>query len=575
MSSKHKQNVIIYGTGEYGKLAYEILHNEYNIVAFSDSNIDRIGKNIKGIEIVSPDRINEFCFSSIIVAISRYREPAHSLVDRGLNNIRVFVPFYSKTNGSLTCELKDYYRKEAKKIDRQIIWNRPNKSQTKYNKNSFSNRKVLIIAPFFPPEGGGGVQRTLKFAKYLWRYGYEPVVLTKGYADLINGVDYSMESEKADFSCVTFQSVPVIFDEFDENDQNDLFSIIFEITKNKKMEERFLGEYAKKKDRILPDKWLIWTYNVIKELDNILDITTFDVVFTTMSPYSSSILGFYLKKKYGLKWVLDYRDSWTLNDYCMNTYYKGRMDSRELERDLEISLIKQTDYVVAASEVICEDIKKNVNAVRTKTITNGYDESDFNSIEPITMPYFQILYNGSVYANRDPSLMLEMINCLIEEGLIDSENIRIVFNGYIEKKVEALLIDKDKYNIVVMNGFLTHEKSIRMAMGANVLFLNGEYNEGAYYFYTGKIFEYIRTGKPIISFSSPYGVHYEMIEKTGLGITATQDDKEKIKAFVLRYYKAWKSGFVPEKGNHATGVFQFSREYLTGQLARVFEEVLQ
>lgn len=566
---------IIFGIGEYGREAYDLLKDKYSEILFSDNNEKKWGDMFCGKEIISPDMICSYYDYDIIIAIlKQYKIVGRQLLKMGCNNIKVFSPFFDIDCGEKKYKLSDFKVEincDKVKFKRNLFAN-----PSFHNKRSGGNgesKKVLIIANKFPPCGGSGVQRPLKFAKYLKRFDYIPTVVAQGFSSDYLHMDYSLLKDIDDVELIHIQSEPILEEDLKYEERQLLYNLYYSLVRSDQWMEEF-NVFMEDNGHILPDLDMIWVVKCIDELCKKCDLHRFDIVFTTSAPYSSHIIGYYLKWKYGLKWIMDYRDPWCLNDYGMQTFYFNRKGTWQLEKELELSLLRNTDYVTGFAEQYEKDIKKYVPIIRYKTITNGYDEDDFSDLAYKNNQRFTFVYNGLLYNQYDVSI-IDYINELIDEGLIPQKECQLILNGRINKNLYPNVINKDKYGILINNGYLSHIESLQLCMSANVLLLFGCFNEGAYYYYTGKIFEYLRIGIPILSFSSPYGLHYELIERRGRGITATYDNKVKIRDFIIGQYKYWKENGHPIRYEVDNYIRHFQRERLTGELAKVFDEIME
>ncbi len=572
--TKNKKEIIIYGTGKYGILAYQNLKSEFNILCFSDSNSAVWDTQIMGIAILSPEKIISYSNAIVVIAIAQYKKPLAYLKSLGIFYIAVFLPYYNLVKLKEEFGIKQIFSEHSTRIEnppsRSIgFWN--NHSETEND----SGVNVIMIAAEFPPLGGSGVQRTSKYAKYLMQYGYKPIILTRGYAEgRTRVIDNTLSNEMIDVPVLRILDEPCIYEELNSDEKKELTTLFEAIVNDEEWRKRFDAFVFSENGRLLPDNNIIWVYKVIKAIDNYLNIQDYPLVYTSVNPYSDAILGFYFKKKYGVKWIIDYRDAWCLNEYCMNTVYRIRQDSFWLERQLEVQLLEETDYVVAASEPICSDIKRVIKGARTKCITNGYDEDDFSGIQVHHSDTFDICYNGVLYNHYNVLELLDILGEMISDGLLVADKVRLVFNTLNYKIFEEQITNKDKYGIVTYNGYLSHLDSLASMMSASLLVVFGGYGDGAYYVYTGKIFEYLRSGNPILSFSEHYGLHFDMIEAKGLGITVKPDEKDRIKKYIKLIYDNWCDGKKAIVDRKLDYVKSYSREALTKQLSEVFDEVL-
>lgn len=226
-----------------------------------------------------------------------------------------------------------------------------------------------------------------------------------------------------------------------------------------------------------------------------------DIIYTTGNPYSTYFLGYYIKKKYGTRWVQDYRDPWMTNQFYLDNYYDNKKESETLQRQLENALIQFSDAVVAVAPDMAKEYitEYSIPEEKVHLITNGYDEDDFGNVAAgcEKNKQFTLCYNGTIYVDRNPLKLLKSINELIDEKQIKEDEIQWIFNGVIDISWKRQMDSADRYHIIKYNGQLTHLESIESAMGSDLLVLFGAEGEAAKIVYTGKVFEYIRMYKPV------------------------------------------------------------------------------
>lgn len=565
-----EEKIIIFGASDNGIAACRFLSDNNEILFVCDNNPKKWDTELGGYRVVPPKRIAEHREAIVVLAlVKRYNEVLEQLREMQIYNVWQYVEYCNLISQSIESRLRRIPNENN--IPLSLPYNKRivcNQIACRDDKN-----RVLIFSNYFPPIAGSGVQRPLKFAKYLKNFGYKPIVVTRGWCEKNLSMDYSFLEELQDVEIIRIEDSPIYPEELISEDYEILYSLFTSLG----MEGCWLQEYTRilKKDWItIPDADVVWVCSCIKEIVEKVDLNSISLVYTTIGPYSSALFGAYFKLKYGMKWVLDYRDPWCLNDYNMENFYQFRLGRREFEKKLEIGLLKTADHITSSAEYFCDDFKRCYPNIKTTCITNGYDEEDFRNINVSASlrDQFTLLFNGYIYDNYDIDFVLEVINELILEGHMDARKTRLEFNGSNPSNFSSF-IEKDKYGIVRYNGYLSHQESLESLFGANILLLFGLFGEGAYAGYSGKLFEYLRTGLPILSISSPYGVQYELIEEHGHGITATPNNKQKMKDFILTYYNEWECGTPLRVMQPDDYVKSFSREYLTARLAQVFDDV--
>ncbi|RCX09109.1 glycosyltransferase involved in cell wall biosynthesis [Anaerobacterium chartisolvens] len=411
------------------------------------------------------------------------------------------------------------------------------------------NKKVLMIAHQFPPVGGSGVQRTTKFVKYLHRFGWEPVVLTRDS----KGMTLTDES--------LLKDIPEKTKIFRTNPWNllELPGIL-----------KLFGKVINRKV-LIPDGERLWQFFSKGSAANIVASEGIELIYTTSYPYSSHLMGLYLKKKFPLiPWVADFRDEWTKNPNIQDYNYNFIRTS--MEKNMEDSILEKADCVIANTPVMMENFLEDRPSLRDKfvVIPNGYDEEDFRDIphSPPENDVFTVTYTGLLYGRRKPDTFLEAVSRLLHEGLLDRRLIRIDLVGHFNSEALDNLIRRfDLGGIVKVFPYMKHKESILKLMSSDALLMVAGAGEEA--FYLGKIFEYMRTGRPILAVVPENGAAAELIRDTGTGLVSDSSDVDKTKHNIFELFNGWKSGesiLSPSMEK----ISRFERCTLTEQLCKAF-----
>ena len=409
--------------------------------------------------------------------------------------------------------------------------------------------KVLIIANLFPPIGGSGVQRSVKFVKYLRNYGYDPVVLTRK-TDSSRVNDETLLKDIPD-SVLVYRTRACEFAEL-----KGIFYIF--------------GKIISK--LMIPDGQYLWSRLARRTAIDIIKKYNIKKVYTTSTPYSAHLLGLYIKNKLpDIKLVVDFRDEWTNNPYILDKpYNKIRMG---IERRMERKVLNTADFIIANTPVMKDNFLKNNNMEDEKfyVIPNGYDEEDFLGYDKksVKNKKFTMVYTGSLYGRRKPDTFFEALKQLLEENKIDRNKICVKLIGnYHNDKLQTLI---DSYNLtkqIEILGYVSHDVCIKYQMECDSLVLIEGSGRGGNAFYTGKIFEYMNTGKPVLALL-PDGVAADLIREANIGLVANTDDIKQIKENMIKYYEMWEKGKLIIKPVKNV-IKQYERKKLTEKLALVF-----
>lgn len=436
-------------------------------------------------------------------------------------------------------------------------------------------KQVLVLAYDFPPAGGGGVQRTAKFVKYLCDTEWTPIVLT------VKNPLYLLRDE------TLCQEIPPTVQVFKTNEwlPNKLFLSLRDKlrrgSKNERNKEdgdlkekpvsqnfmrRFVRSLAMKVSQwMMPDLHLAWVFPALFRAYRLTRSHQPQILFATSPPFSVLLTAYLLYKLCGIPYVVDFRDAWTLNPLRLNTP-KGRR-----EAFLEKRVLSAADSVVFATDIMQADYERYYPTLSGKfvTITNGYDEADFSDLIPKLLPGISIVYMGRVTPKLKLENFLIALKKIFQEEPTLRGDVRLYFVG------DVYMTQKDKIDVHGLQdigtfvGYLPHQEAIEYAAGADVLLLLGS---GDLAEMTGKIFEYLRVCRPIFAVVPRESVAAKLIQQTGHGQVAQFDEIEEIKIKLSELLLDIKSGKKWQLDlNEKTK--QFERGHQACQLASLFDRV--
>lgn len=443
-------------------------------------------------------------------------------------------------------------------------------------------KNILIVAYYYPPLGGGGVQRTLKFAKYLNKMGYNISILTVGNdsstvcdSSLSNDINNSIKIFRTEDKKVL--NLRKIFVKKNTNSNNTITNkvkvknnIFKRIKKNIVLSIKKILIYIYN-NIYIPDEQFSWKKITVTKGIDIIRKEKIDIIYSTSGPYTDHLVAYELKKKTGIPWIADFRDAWVSNPFVDYSLL-----SKKINYTLEKKVVKCADAVISVSQPIINDfISRYGKSMSEKyyVLTNGYDETDFKQYTSDSLSKkFTIIYNGSLYGKRSPRNFLEAVSNLIEKNKIQKEDIIIQFVGEIGNyAMNDMNYFINKYdNILKFVNYLPHLQSIKNLENASSLLLIIEDGRGSNGIYTGKIFEYIRSGKNIIGVV-PEGVAKELILETNTGFCAHPNKVEEIEDAVYNSYLLWKNKQI-NLDIKIDKIESYSRENLTKRLAEIIEK---
>ena len=424
-----------------------------------------------------------------------------------------------------------------------------------------SKKKVLIITYYWPPAGGSGVQRWLKFVKYLRDFDIEPVIYTvdnPGYVindkSLINEIPNSIETLRQ----------PI----FEPNSILNFFG-----TKTNKESAGFLNpnpnfigkiiQYIRA-NYFIPDARKFWIKPSVKFLSNYLEKNPVDVIITTGPPHSLHLIGLHLKKKKDIKWISDFRDPWTEIDYFhqMPLNKKAKKKHHQLEREV----LKNSDSVIVVGNTMRDQYLKETDKV--VTISNGFDTSDNKEVSHLDI-FFSITHVGMMNADRNPSDLWKILKEICLENPDFKSDLKIRLIGKIAKEVSHDLNIFDS-GITEVVDYVSYAEVKKYQLETQVLLLCINNVPSARGIITGKIFEYLQAKRPILAIGPEDGDAAEILKNTNSGSIFGFENKQKLKQHILELYKDYKKNQLIVNSEN---IEQYHRRELTRKLAHLVRSI--
>lgn len=423
-------------------------------------------------------------------------------------------------------------------------------------------KKVLIITYYWPPAGGSGVQRWLKFSKYLRDFEIEPVIYTidnPSYPIL----DKSSESEIPKDLEILKQAI------FEPNSMLSFFG------RNNKKESAgflnpnptFLGKIVQyiRANYFIPDARKFWIQPSVNFLSNYLENNHIDAIITTGPPHSMHLIGLELKKKLGIKWISDFRDPWTEIDYFQQLPLTKKATKKH--QDLEQEVLRKSDMVVVVGETMKEKFLQHTK--RIEVLTNGFDTIEDLSTQKLDEK-FSITHVGLMNSDRNPTILWEVLNEISNTNLNFKNDLRIKLIGKLDDAVIQDLKVFD-HNTIETIPYLDHKDVSKYQASSQVLLLSINEVPSAKGIITGKIFEYLQAKRPILAIGPEDGDAAMILKNTNAGTIIGFKNKTVLKATILNLYKDYKEGVLFVK---SINIEQYHRKNITSQLAEVIKKVV-
>jgi glycosyltransferase involved in cell wall biosynthesis len=398
-------------------------------------------------------------------------------------------------------------------------------------------KNLLIVSYYFPPSGGPGVQRVLKFVKYLREFDVRPVVLTVENGDFPVR-DESLMHEIPD-DVKVYRSK--IFEPYKlyrkltgkpDNAPVDVNNI------PKAGEKRSLVETlaeAVRSNFFIPDARIGWLSHAARLGEKIIRDERIDCLYSSSPPYTSALVARALKRKTNLPWIAGFRDPWT---GFLSTPIRYGL-AKKIDEGLERSVYGECDRMEVAWRGIAKDFQKkypDIDASKIVHIENGFDDEDIPKIDFPRNEKFTVCYTGSMYGKRSPEQFLAAVKMLVEQGKVDASKIKLKFIGRFAANMMPLFEEPTLKNSIEVKSYMPHGESVLELLKSDALLLVVDDTDGSEEIVPGKVYEYIGTARPVITLA-PEGAIAALIRETNAGTVAYFRHQIEIADAFLKYYE--------------------------------------
>jgi len=411
-------------------------------------------------------------------------------------------------------------------------------------------KQVLFIAYYFPPLGGAGVQRTLKFVKYLREFGWNASVLTV-HTKRSTLTDLTLLNEVPPDTIIYRTMAPALPTRVPWKIRNSI--------------ARWF---------LVVDEQIGWLPVAVRRGKELLQSSGIDALVSSSAPYTSHLIGYQLRDIAQIPWVADFRDPWIDN---LTTQYPTRLHASLAQR-FEQRVITRADRTLVVSEPMRAAILKRYTGLpedQVITLTNGYDPADFVNTTPPSEQNskFTITYTGSFYANaRSPSNFLAALKKCLDDQRIPRDKIRVVLVGNLASKINDDIHQLNLSDVIQITGYVPHRSSISYLHQSDLQLLIIGSLPGSQAIFTGKIFEYLASNKPILALAPP-GAACDLILEARAGEVVAPDDIGEIANQLCMFYTKWVSGRL-HLNSDLSVIQRYDRRQLTQQLAEILDNLV-
>ncbi|MCB9002198.1 MAG: glycosyltransferase [Bacteroidales bacterium] len=429
-------------------------------------------------------------------------------------------------------------------------------------------KRVLIITYYWPPSGGAPVQRWLKFAKYLERFGWQPVIYTPENPESFYDDESLMRDVPKDIEIVKSH----IWEPYD----------IYRMLTGKKGEKIAVGFTSADKKKgvshnllmwlrgnlLIPDPRIFWVNPSVRFLKKYLKENPVDVVVTTGPPHSLHLIGLKLKRKLKVKWLADFRDPWT-NIYYIDDLKLGKI-AKSIHSRLERKVVSCADIVTVVSRGM-KNYFESVGASNIEILTNGFDREDWKRCDITQDKSFTITHVGTLTPFSNPVSVWQALSELCKSNATFNSSLVIRLVGHVDSKVleyikQCGLIDK-----TVIVGQVTHDDALKYQLRSQVLLLaipNVINSEGIL---TGKFFEYMAANRKILAVGSKRSDLIKILKDTRVGDLVEYDNVAETKGIIENYFEFYLLNQLNSNGYNAE---VYSRVEITRKLANILDKML-
>lgn len=431
-------------------------------------------------------------------------------------------------------------------------------------------KKVLIVTYYWPPAGGPGVQRWLKFVKYLPEFGVEPVVYVPENPTYPI-VDESLLKEVPKNTKIISQP---IFEPYE-------LAKYFSPKKVKTMSSGLISEEKKQSfieksllfirgNFFIPDARKFWVKPSAKFLSEYLSAENIDAIITTGPPHSLHLIGLELKKsqKKKLHWIADFRDPWTTIGYQEKLLLTK--SSKEKHRKLETDVLQSADLILTTSFSTKGEFQ-NKTKKPIETITNGFDDLEWKKEIPLDEK-FTFSHIGSLLSGRNPENLWKAISELLQENSAFRKAFKLRLIGKVSSDVLHSLKKFGLEEYVDLVGYVSHEKAMEFQQKSQILLLLEIDNPITQGIIPGKLFEYMHSNRPILAVGPKNWDAAKIVVETSTGNYFEYGEKEKIKQQIATYFFEFQKGTLRTEPQ---GIEKYSRRELAKKLSALLKKGLR
>jgi glycosyltransferase involved in cell wall biosynthesis len=408
-------------------------------------------------------------------------------------------------------------------------------------------QRLLMIAYYFPPLGGAGVQRSAKFAKYLARLGWQVKVITvvpPSFELLDTSLEAEIHSDSIEVNRVPYRAR---FRQFDKLPGGWRLRAL-------------LDDWLQ-----FPDRMQGWFAPALAVCEKIYRENPGIPIFSTSAPYTAHLIARELKRRYGSLWIADFRDEWSQNPY-LSTVTGYHLQRHQKAEQL---VLNEANVIISVTDSITKGLKTIAPASGAGffTIPNGFDPEDFAGLVSVTNKQWTLTHVGTLNQAREQLLIpvIKALKDLIARGIIPLPEVKLQLIGVGDWRNSEFT----SLEWVETKGYLCHAEALAVVNSCSLAIL-AESNPAAF---TGKIFEYLALQRPILGLVHPESPAAQLIKEAHAGWVVGLDDKNRLTELLTKSYQNWRNGNHDVKPRPEV-IGRFNREQQAAELAQIIRERL-
>ena len=422
-------------------------------------------------------------------------------------------------------------------------------------------KKVLIVSYYFPPAGGPGVQRWLKFVKYLPDFQFEPIVYVP-QNPTYPIVDEGLLAEVSDQ--LTLLKQPILepyglASFFSKKKINNISAGIIPSYKKQSFIEKIA--LFVRGNLFIPDARVFWVKPSVTYLREYCQSNQIDTIITTGPPHSLHLIGLALQQQLSIKWVADFRDPWTTIGY--HKALKLLPWAQRKHKRLEQQVLQAADAIIVTSATTKTEFE-SITSRPIEVITNGYDLATEPSLQLDAK--FSLAHIGSLLSARNPIVLWEALAELLQELPDLAKHLQLNFIGTTSQEIKDALAHYGLANYMHDFGYVSHQEAVRFQKESQVLLLIEIDSPDTKLILPGKLFEYLVSSRPILAMGPAGSDFASIITETQTGAFFNYAQKREVKAYIQSCYSDYLAGNLKVSPH---GIEKYARKNLTKQLAQL------